>query len=519
MMKKFTLLITFLLLLITPNLKGSGFDSLTVDSKFIAVGETWYTDYYTSYSVWTHRSFFEDENGGLHIAFLSNYELFYYTSLDDGETWIGEQVITGYEGGIKYAVICADADGNPYIAISVNSQYTYGNPTSVSFGMEFYVDAYFVYKLEGAWSVQNIYTHNGNYGFRVSEIYREADGVIKILGSRYGWYDYGGEIWETTRSTEGVWSPINVLYDYNDTGVDHSLINVLSVLNDNGEKDLVYCRPYNSSGLSEIATIHYDGSDWGSPVSLTTNLHNYVSWDMTVNSDGDVWIATFNNDPVSKVYLFTNLEAGVEIPLDLSMMESINAIKIHYTPDLLNLMVYPTGSDSVHIYVSTDLGESWGDVNYADRSLMAGIMAVTDQYSDHLTDFDFITIHRVSNEEPYGPDSLFFGHVELVNTSALGVLRYENIKPKLSFYPNPVFDMITVTYTVNVATDLDLKIYNMQGKVVYNYLFHGDKGDSTIKLDIGFLDAGTYILEVYEKGQTMDGLHKAAKKLLKLPPK
>ena len=59
----------------------------------------------------------------------------------------------------------------------------------------------------------------------------------------------------------------------------------------------------------------------------------------------------------------------------------------------------------------------------------------------------------------------------------------------------------------------------MQGKVVYNYLFHGDKGDSTIKLDIAYLDAGTYILEVYEKGQPMDGLHRACKKLLKLPPK
>ncbi len=518
MMKKFTLLITVFLLLITPNLKGSGYDSLTVENTFIAVGETWYTDYYTNYSVWTHRSFFEDENGGLHIAFLSNYELFYYSSIDDGETWSGEQIITGYEGGIKYAVICADASGNPYIAINVNPYYTYGNPTSISFGQEFNIDAYFVYKAEGAWSVQNVYTHSGNYGFRVSEIYAEGE-IFKILGSRYGWYDYGGEIWETTRSLEGVWSPINVLYDYNDTGVDHSLINVFSVLKDNGVRDLVYCRPYNNNAVSEVATIHYDGSTWGTPVSLTTDLHNYVSWDMTVNSEGDVWIASFNNDPEPKVYLSNNLQAGVEIPIDLSMMVSVNAIKIHYTPGLLNLMVYPTASDSVHVYVSTDEGETWGDVNYADRSSFAGIMAVTDQYSDHLPDFDFITIRRVSNEEPFGPDSLFFGHVELVNTTALGVNRHENIKAKLSFYPNPVMDEITVSYNVNVPTDLDLRIYNLQGKIVYTCVFHGDKGDSTIKLNLGILDAGTYILEVYEKGHPPDGLHRAGQKMLKLPPK
>ena len=146
-------------------------------------------------------------------------------------------------------------------------------------------------------------------------------------------------------------------------------------------------------------------------------------------------------------------------------------------------------------------------------------MVFTDQYSDHLPDFDFITIRRVSNEEPYGPDSLFFGHVEVVNTIALGVNRFENIRPKLSFYPNPVMSEITVTYTVTVPTDLDLRIYNLQGKVVYKYIFHGDKGDSTIKLDIGFLDAGPYILEVHEMGQALDGLHKAGQKLLKLPPK
>ena len=86
-MKKFTLLFSVFLFLTCLNVKGQGIDSLNYTSTYITVGETWYTDYYTSYSVYNNRSFFKDENDDLHTVFISNYKLNYSFSSDSGNTF------------------------------------------------------------------------------------------------------------------------------------------------------------------------------------------------------------------------------------------------------------------------------------------------------------------------------------------------------------------------------------------------------------------------------------------------
>ena len=516
-MKSSTLFIALFLILFSPVVKGNGIDSLKIDNTFIDVGEVWYTDYFTNYSVWTPRSFFKDVNGGLHIAFLSNYKLNYYYSHDGGETWVGEEIVTGLEGGIKFAVICADENGSPYIAITVNSYYNYGNPTNISFGQEFAFDTYFLLKNEGFWSIETVHIHTGNYGNRVSELYREPDGRFVLLGSRAGWYDYGGEIWEFTRNIDGAWSALNVIYDYGDTPVDHSLIYVYSVNNQNEEKDLIYCRHYNAEGVPEVATIHFDGTTWGSPMTLTNPLYNYVSWDMTQDRTGNSWIASFINDPEPMVFLSENFQSAMQIPIDFSLLGDISAVRINYTNDqLLNLIIYPMESDSVLVILSENMGQTWGDPIYADRSIMGGNFAKTDQYGDILPDLEFIKIIRVSSEEPFGPDSLFYGNVEKIN-STLGIDQNEAVNSTLNFYPNPVMDELTVTYDLSIPAELNLMIYNLQGKEVFKKNYSGNQGETIIKLDIGFLDAGTYIIEVFENGYPTN--QSAGKKLIKLPIK
>jgi hypothetical protein len=117
------------------------------------------------------------------MVFISNYKLFYYYSPDGGQNWTEEQIITGYEGGIRRAVICADSEGNPYIGISTNPYYNYANPTNVSYGHEFHYNAYFIYKSEGSWYSEEVYVSSSelgfseNYGFTLSE--RERSWRVK----------------------------------------------------------------------------------------------------------------------------------------------------------------------------------------------------------------------------------------------------------------------------------------------------------------------------------------------------
>ncbi len=96
-MKKTTLFIFVLLFLFAHKVEAQEIDALNITSTYVTVGETWYTDYFTWYSVYTDRSFFKDENGGLHTVFLSNYKLYYCYS-SDGTTWSSEQIMSTYSG-------------------------------------------------------------------------------------------------------------------------------------------------------------------------------------------------------------------------------------------------------------------------------------------------------------------------------------------------------------------------------------------------------------------------------------
>lgn len=50
-MKRLASLFFALVFLSTPKIEAQGIDSLEMTSSYITLGEAWYTDYFTSYSV------------------------------------------------------------------------------------------------------------------------------------------------------------------------------------------------------------------------------------------------------------------------------------------------------------------------------------------------------------------------------------------------------------------------------------------------------------------------------------
>jgi hypothetical protein len=523
-MKKFTLFLALILYLLPTKMVATGIDSLNVTSKFVTVGEVFYIDYFTNYAVYSNRSFFKDENGGLHIAFISNYELKYCFSSDSGNTWTVEEVESIYDGDFKEAVIYADGDGNPHIAATVNPYFDYGNPTSIAYGQEFRYNVAYFYKNEGIWMEDDVFISttntgfSGNYGMRVCEIYMNMENEMVIMGSRYGWYTYGGEIWEFFQDSEGTWSEPSIVYNYNDTPVDHTLHYVYSILKDTGVRELVYCRPYNASGMAELVTMNNIGGSWSEPIQLTTDLYNYVAWDLSVSAGEDPYLVYFSNEPSPHVNMYTDLsEEAIELDIDLSLIDTIQSVKIHVTKDeLLDLIVYPLNSDTAFLFVSEDLGETWAAPFYRERHELTGILPSTDQFSSQGSDFEMAYVKRIPSAEPYGPDSLFYRHFEQVNTTSLGLRDFEEMEEKLSFYPNPFTDLLTVEYLLQANSELNVKVYNLQGKVVLDRNYNGTQGVTTLKLDLGYLDAGTYLLEVYEIDAANDGLHRSIQKIMKV---
>lgn len=516
-MKRFALIIFILLFISTPKVEAQGIDSLSMTSTYITLGESWYTDYYTNYSVYTNRSFFKDENDGLHMVFISNYKLIYCFSADSGNTWVTDEISTDFDGTYKMAVIYADGDGNPYIAATVNPHFNYGNPTNVGYSEEFRFDVKFLYMDGGDWMIENVYSSSdSNYGMEVSELYMDENGDLVLIGNRFGWWTYGGAIYELTRS-EGTWSELNIIHEFSEASDNHFTFYSYSVLNSNGTRDIIFSRYSYNIQSPELLSIHYDGENWSEPNSITYDIHHYNTWSMTTDNDGGSWLAYFSNDVAPHISLSIGLEDPVEMDIDLTLVDTIQSIKIHYLDDgLLDLMVTPLNTDTALLFISEDYGANWAAPLYVNKALFAGVLPARDQLSDQTTDLEFMSVSRVSHVEPFGPDSLFYNHIAQINSSTVGITEYENSSDHLSLHPNPVSDVVTVNYSLEEPSKLNIRIFTVQGKMIADRIYQGSIGENQILMDLGYLKSGTYIIEILELDHTKNGLHKATKKLVKL---
>ena len=515
-MRYSTLLLSAFLFFLSPSIKGQEVDSLKFEKNLITVGETFHLDTRTNgvhrgYSLYNDRSFFKDDSGGLHTTFISNYELYYYYSSDNGENWVGEQIITGEEGNIIKAVVCADADSKPYIAFTSNPYFNYANQAN---GITTYYrfECSFVSKEKSAWKTETLYKNVGSYGFVVSDICIEKDGSVNVLGSRYGWYTYGGEIWEYTKKTDGTISSLKTIYKYKERNLDLMTFNAEYILYDDNTKDIVFGRSTNvnrefrdSKLLSSISTIHFDGTSWDTPKQLTTIWHNYAK-SLTFDDEGNNYLLTFHKN-TKKVKLSKNLGELKDLDIDLSMIFQNAWAKIHYLNDgNLYIIVYPhqypegTKIKNNYIYVSTDKGDTWSAPIIIDRAAyMLGAFAHTNQYNNTIPSADHIGYSRVSNENPYGPDSLFFNKAKFINKAALGLANTINVKNILSISPNPVDDILSIKYNIDSPVNLNIDIYDVSGKLILEKAYFKYSNSNDITIDTYFLKSGIYILQINDK--------------------
>lgn len=477
-----------------------GCDSFLVEETYVDLGAAFHTDYFTSYSAMMPRGLYEDAGGGLHMAYLANYELFYYHSADGGATWTGEQVPTGHEGDLYRAVIAADATGKPYIAFTANAFYNYGNPTGVGFGVEFVYDAYLAERDEGTWSVDPVYLSSGNYGFKVNDLAVRPDGSLTIYGHRYGWSSVGGELWAFTRDAGGVWGPVEVLQAYADVGIDQFLYAVRYHEAPDGARSLIYGRTTSPAGTPELAAIHHDGSVWNGPWVLAPRVSNGSAWDWTWNDDGTLWTVAIDNAAEPPLLWSEDLAPATPLDVGLATGTQLDAVRLHMDRDrLLNLALWPTGSDSVWVFVSRDSGRTWCAPFHRDRARFGSVYPAVDGAAGRLPSFGYPFISRVSVTEPYGPDSLFYARVSHGDSATVpsGWPSAEGPDWRMTLFPNPAREGTVLQWTAPRPARWLLRVTDARGRTLdQRSLGPLDAGTLSIRLNLAGFPAGTYGVEL-----------------------
>jgi serine protease len=93
---------------------------------------------------------------------------------------------------------------------------------------------------------------------------------------------------------------------------------------------------------------------------------------------------------------------------------------------------------------------------------------------------------------------------DLQNSAAAAQIKYDNnpiiVKnnslntPDFSLYPNPVKEILTLSFNNNVLNPFNIRIVDMQGKLIQSYQFYNSNGP--IQLSLANLENGIYFIEV-----------------------
>jgi hypothetical protein len=147
-------------------------------------------------------------------------------------------------------------------------------------------------------------------------------------------------------------------------------------------------------------------------------------------------------------------------------------------------------TDKRRIYVTVDGGVSW--VEHLD--------AISSNYAFDLYDLAMLDSNHAwvcTMDGRVFSLSILQGSDEIVKGE------------EISYYPNPVIDLLTIDLNNNFSDDLMIRIFSIDGKLMMNR-HYPDMQNNRLTLDIAGLSIGLYILDI--QGSTISRSYKLVKK-------
>jgi len=410
-------------------------DSLIFKGAILDTGEIFRQGYFTAFGHYTINSYFKESNGNEHVAYVDNYNLFYFKSIDDGITWSQQQIITSREGDIYNCALTVDTAGKVFIGITVNNNFNYANLTAVAFGSEFYYDLYCVTNKTGSWVSESVNVHSGNYGPRIAGLFVDAGNNVHLLANYYGWSSYGGTAWEWIRNTSSnTWGARTTIAQFSDAVVDRVMYDSFTIVPDQqGKVTVVMCRNISPTDIQKprLFYVRYNGTSWSAPVTITDSIA--VAWnrfDALVDPDGHTYIAylKYKTPKVPELKVMKDFQPAQSVSLNLATGDTLNYFRLHCNAEgLFTMYLYlNTKNPTVKITFSNN-ALNWDDpVPIPDKikNFVAGIIVKTDTRKGHFTDYckQIGAIAGTRTAQPYGPDTLLYGSIRLLAFPSIPVL-------------------------------------------------------------------------------------------------
>jgi hypothetical protein len=460
-------------------------DSLIFHGTKLDIGEKFRTSGFpnpASFGHYTINSYFKEPDGTEHLAYVDNYKLYYFKSTDEGINWTKEQIITSHEGDIRNCALTVDTAGKVFIGITVNNNLNYSNPSATAYGSEWFFDLYCMNNKTGSWAKEPVSLHSSNFGALVEGLFVDAGNNVHILANYYGWYSNGGTSWEWIRSaSSNTWGTTRTIVQFSDTPVDRFINDSYTIVPDQqGNVTLVMCRETTTTTISKprLFYVRHNGTSWSAPVTITDSIA--VAWnrfDALVDTAGNTIIAYMKKTAlgVPELKIMKDFQPDQTASLNLTT-DTLYYFRMHCNAKGLFTMYLYLNNPSYKNYkictVFSHDAVNWSiPVPTPDnlKNYLGGMIVKTDTRRGYFTDYckQIIAIAGPRTALPYGPDTLLYGSIKLLETTlAVNAEPYSNKIILRQNYPNPFNTITSIQFTIPKNSFVTLQVFNAVGKQV-----------------------------------------------------
>ena len=267
----------------------------------------------------------------------------------------------------------------------------------------------------------------------------------------------------------------------------------------------------NSNGCDSTATLDLTINSSTSSNTIETSCDNY-SWNgNTYNSSGTYnWVGSNSNgcDSTATLNLTINNAFNITNTISICFGDSVTVGNNTYNQNgtYSNVLTSANGCDSTIITNLTVITQITSFIAQSGNNLLVNALGGNTPYSYQWNTSETTqTITPLTNGEYWviitdmnscESDTSFFT-VEWVTTSIA-----ENNINNLTVYPNPSNDIFNIEFNTNTKQDIDLRVHNVLGEVIFSESLKDFNGDYNKSIDLSQHPNAIYILKL----NTKDGM-------------
>ncbi|MBK8806252.1 MAG: T9SS type A sorting domain-containing protein [Bacteroidales bacterium] len=229
--------------------------------------------------------------------------------------------------------------------------------------------------------------------------------------------------------------------------------------------------------MSTLGIAHWDGTQWDNAGNVSTT--------------GTTAAGTITSGLMTSFSPITNGSSNASNPLPISL----TLFEGYFSSKTSVMLKWYCASEINNDYFTLERSTNLQNWEHVANIKGAGTSSVKTSYAyeDLCTNFAETIFYRLSQTDYDGRVTYF---------DIIDIYYNEISNEGIIIYPNPIDDILTISYSSEIKKTIEITITDVTGKTISTFLFNAESGMNFKNLNLSNLNKGSYLLHLIEKNKS-----------------